>query len=228
MQLKKLIIFLIFMSTSAFSFAESLAELSFKPFMACKKPPASPSQKLLGRWYKTYMYAGSWEIFDINGDGWCDWVRGGNEGYRSDQEEPPLREFIYLGTDKGWRRFDKKNIEFDAKAEGYDSFETVVLFGHYSASNFVEPIAIYSKGRRKPYVVAVTRWDAPAPPPDREKINVFQWDDELDKLRKVPEEDRLRIVDFLHEKLCKDHPDLKSYGDSPFLLSQGDLCFPRD
>ena len=97
-----------------------------------------------------------------------------------------------------------------------------------SAINFVEPIAIYSKERRKPYVVAVFRWDAPAPPPNREKINVFQWDDALDKLRKIPEKERLKILDFLHEMLCKDHPKLKSYGDAPFLLSQGDLCFPRE
>ena len=228
MRLEKLVLFLIFINTSTFIFAEELSEFSFKPFVACKKPPASPPKKLLERWYKTYMYAGSWEIFDINGDGWCDWVRGGNEGYRSDQEEPPLREFIYLGTARGWRHFDKKNIKFDSEAAGYGPYETVVLFGNYSASNFVEPIAIYSKRRKKPYVVAVTRWDAPAPPPDRDYINVFQWDDELDKLRKVPEKDRLGIVDFLHKKLCKDRPELKSYGDSPFLLSQGNLCFPRE
>lgn len=228
MRLKKMILFLIFISTTAFIFAGDLSELSFKPFMACKKPPASPPKKLLERWYKTYMYAGSWEIFDINGDGWCDWVRGGHEGYRSDQEEPPLREFIYLGTARGWRHFDKKNIKFDSEAAGYGPYETVVLSGNYWATSFVEPIAIYSKGRKKPYVVAVTRLDAPAPPPDRDYINVFQWDDELDKLRKIPEKDRLGIVDFLHKKLCKDRPELKSYGDSPFLLSQGNLCFPRD
>lgn len=227
MLLRKLALILFFTSMSACALSEDIKDLSFKPFVTCKKSPISPSKKLLERWYKTYVFAGNWEIFDINGDGWCDWVRGGNEGYRSDQENPPLREFIYLGTDKGWRHFDQKNIKFDSEAAGYGRYETVVLSGQYSASNFVEPIAIYSKGRRKPYVVAVTRWDAPAPPPDREKINVFQWDDELDKLRKVPEEDRLRIVDFLHYKLCKEPPDLKSYGDSPFLLSQGDLCFPR-
>jgi hypothetical protein len=223
-----LAIVLVFIGTSVSALSENLNDLSFKPFVACKKPPISPSKKLLERWYKTYVFAGNWEIFDINGDGWCDWVRGGNEGYRSDQESPPLREFIYIGTAKGWRQFDKKNIEFDSEAAGYGPYETVVLSGSYSASNLVEPIAIYSQGRRKPYVVAVTRWDAPAPPPDREYINVFQWDDELDKLRKVPEKDRLRIVDFLHEKLCKDRPELTIYGDSPFLLAQGDLCFPRE
>lgn len=170
--LMKLVIlfFFVFIGTSAFASAEDLDELSFKPFVACKKPPVSPPRKLLSRWYKTYMYAGSWEIFDINGDGWCDWIRGGNEGYRSDQESPPLREFIYLGTGKGWRQFDKKNIEFDSEAAGYGPYETVVLFGHFSAISFVEPIAIYSKRQRKPYVVAVFRWDAPAPPPDREYI----------------------------------------------------------
>jgi len=228
MQIKNLAFIIFFISISKITFAEDLNDLSFKPFFACKKPPNSPSKKLLNRWYKTYIPAGTWEIFDINGDGWCDWVRGGNEGYRTDEEEPRLREFIYLGTAKGWRHFDKNNIPFDFKAAGYKSYEAPVIFGEYSANGFVEPIAIYSKGKNKPYIVAVYRGDAPAPPPDREYINVYKWDDELDKLRKVSEIDRLNIVDFLHEKLCKDRPELNSYGDSPFLLSQGNLCFPRE
>lgn len=228
MHIKKLIAAsLFFIFGSGLGFAENLTELSLVPFETCKKSPVSPSKKLLSRWYKTYMYAGSWETFDINGDGWCDWVRGGNEGYRSDQEDPPLREFIYLGTAKGWRHFDKKKIEVDSETAGYGRYEVVVLSDHYPAVNFVEPIPIYRKGTRKPYIVAVIRLDAPAPPPNRENINVFQWNDELDKLHRVPENDRLGIVDFLHEKLCKAHPELLSYGDSPFLLTQGDLCFPR-
>lgn len=228
MLLRKLTIALIFISTGASALDKNLEDLSFIPSMACKKPPKSPSKKLLERWYKTYVFAGNWAIFDINGDGRCDWVRGGNEGYRSDHEDPLLREFIYLGTAKGWRKFDRNNIEFDSEAAGYGRYETVVLSGKDSASNFVEPIAIYSKGRRKPYVVAVFRPDAPAPPPDREYINVYQWDDGLDKLHIVAEKDRLRIIEFLHEKLCKDHPELTIYEGSPFLLAQGNLCFPRD
>jgi len=207
--------------------AENASDFSLVPFDKCKKPPVSPSKKRLDRTYKIYYYAGSWAIFDINGDGWCDWVRGGNEGYRSDQEEPPLREFIYLGTSKGWRYFDKEKLEVDSELAGFGRFETVVLSGHYAAMNFVEPIAIYSRGQSKPYIAAVTRFDGPAPVPSREDINVFLWNDKLDKLHKVAENDRLKVMNFLHDKLCKYPAELMSYGDSPFLLAQGDLCFPR-
>lgn len=224
MFVRNLVLAAIFTSGSAPVFAENISDLSLVPFESCKKPPISPSKKLLNKWYKTYMYAGSWEIFDINGDGWCDWVRGGNEGYRSDQEEPPLREFIYLGTAKGWRHFDKKKLEVDYKLAGYGKYEIFMLSGDYAALNFVEPIAIYSKGQSKPYIAAVIRLDAPAPPPSRDSINVFQWNDKLDKLHKVSENDRIAIVNFLHDKLCKYPPELLSYGDSPFLLTQGDLC----
>ena len=217
----------IFMNGSSIAFAENITDLSFKPFEVCKKPPISPSKKLSKRGYKTYMYAGSRAIFDINGDGWCDWVRGGNEEYRSDQEFPPLGEFIYLGTAKGWRHFDNEKLEVDSELVGYGKCEIVVLSGDYAALNFVEPIAIYKKGKSKPYVVAVVRFDAPAPPPNREGINVFQWNDELDKLYRVAGKDQLKIIDFLHEKLCKDQPELMFYGDAPFLLSRGDLCFQR-
>jgi hypothetical protein len=220
-------LFLILIIGSTSALAENVVDLSFMPFKTCKKPPVSPSNKLLKRGYKTYIYAGSWAIFDINGDGWCDWVRGGNEGYRSDQEYPPLREFIYLGTAKGWRHFDqpkdKKNLKIDIGGSGVST----VLSGDYAALNFVEPIPIYSKWQSKPYIATVIRYDAPAPPPSRESIDVYQWNDAFDKLHKVPEKDRLVIVNFLHDKLCKHPAELLSDGDSPFLLAQGELCYPR-
>src|SRR6476620_2764750 len=108
MQTGQVVIFLICMYISNFALSEDIKNLSFKPSVSCKKSPISPPKKILSKSYKTYIFAGNWSIFDINGDGWCDWVRGGNEGYRLDEEDPPLREFIYLGTAKGWRHFDQK------------------------------------------------------------------------------------------------------------------------
>ena len=228
MQLEKIILLYIFMCAANFVFAEDMIDLSFKPFVVCKKPPIPLPRKILERHYRTYIFAGDWSVFDINGDGWCDWVRGGNEGYRSDEEYPPLREFIYFGTAKGWRHFDQKNAKRQSRIAEPEIGKTVVLPGSAAALNFVEPIAIYTKGKAKPYIVTVVRFDAPAPPPDRESIMVFQWNEELDKLHIVSESERKSIVEFLHEKLCKDRPELTIYGDSPFLLSQGDLCFPKD
>lgn len=227
MDYKKLILTaLAFANWNLSASAENIKELSLVPFETCKKPPVSPSPKLFKRSYKTYIYAGSWAILDINGDGWCDWVRGGNEGYRSDQEYPPMREFIYLGTAKGWRHFDQPEIKH-GEIDGWGQGEITLISGDYAALNFFQPIAIYSKGITKPYIAAVIRYDAPAPAPDRENINVFQWSDSLDKLHKVPEKERIAIIDFLHDKLCKDKPELMADGDSPFLLAQGDLCFAK-
>jgi hypothetical protein len=217
-----------FICTSNFALAEGIADLSFKPFTVCKMAPISPPQKILKKSYKTYIFPGNWSIFDINGDGWCDWVRGGNEGYRSDEEYPPLREFIYLGTAKGWRYFDQKKVKLQSRIVEPEIGKTVVLPGSAAALNFVEPIAIYAKGKARPYIVTVVRFDAPAPPPDRKNIMVFKWNEELDKLQIVSEGERKLMIGFLHEKLCKDRPELTIYGDSPFLLAQGDLCFPRE
>lgn len=228
MQLKRAMLFWIFMYINNSAFSEDIRNLSFKSSISCKKSPVSPSKKMLNKAYKTYIFAGNWSIFDINGDGWCDWVRGGNEGYRTDEEEPPLREFIYLGTAKGWRHFDQKNAKVHSPNLEPEIGKTVVLPGSAAALNFVEPIPIYVKGKAKPYIATVVRLDAPAPPPDRENIMVFQWNNELDKLHIVSESERTSIVAFLHEKLCGKRPELTIYGDSPFLLAQGNLCFPRE
>ena len=228
MQLVEIALFLIFMHLSNFALSEDIENFSFAPSVSCKKSPVSPPKKILNKSYKTYIFAGNWSIFDINGDGWCDWVRGGNEGYRTDEEEPPLREFIYLGTAKGWRNFDQKNAKLHSSTFEPEIGKTVVLPGSAAALNFVEPIPVYVKGKAKPYIVTVVRFDAPAPPPDRENIMVFQWDEELDKLHIVSDKERTSIIEFLHEKLCGKRPELTIYGHSPFLLSQGNLCFPRE
>ena len=220
-----ILMILIFTAVDRSALADEIADLSFKPFVSCKKPPAAPSKKLLMKTYKTYFVIYGWEIYDINGDGWCDWVQGGNEGHRSDQDDPPMREFIYLGTAKGWRRFDQPKVKIDEVIK-WGAGKIASISGDDSVNNFVQPIPVYSKGKTKPYIAIVYRWDGQAPPPDRERIFVHQWDDKSDKLRTVPEKEREMVLDFLHDKLCKDHPELTFLGE-PFLLARGDLCFPR-
>lgn len=227
MRLKRMILtVIIFINGTLPAFAKNSSELSFVPFQACKKSPVSPPSKLFRKAYKTYINPGPWAIFDINGDGWCDWVGSGNEGYRSDQEYPPMREFIYLGTVNGWRHFDQPKVKH-REMEAWEEGKLIMIASNYAALNFVEPIPIYSKGEAKPYVISVIRYDAPAPPPESEKINVFRWRDDLDKLYKVTEDERIMVINFLHDTLCKYPPDLITVDGSPFLLAQGDLCFPR-
>lgn len=222
---KMILALLICVSGNMPVFADDTSILSLKPFETCRKPPISPPKKLLNKSYKTYIFPGNWVIFDVNGDGWCDWVRGGNEGYRSDEEYPPLREFIYLGTAKGWRHFDQPKVKHGEIDEW--GKEVTLIAGDYAALNFVQPFPIYIKGTAKPYVATVIRFDAPAPPPNRENINVYHWNDTIDKLQKVSEKERIRIVGFLYEKLCKHPAELTADGGEPFLLAQGDLCFPK-
>ena len=207
------------------SFAEAGPTLSFIPLQSCKRPPVSPPPRLLSRSYKTYMQVGNWAIFDINGDGWCDWVRGGHEGYRTDNEEPPMRDFIYLGTSKGWRHFDQAKPGEKSKAHvgGYDAQN--IISEHHNALNFYQPIAIYRKSLAKPYIATVTRYDAPAPPPNRDQIEVYQWSDQLDKLLKVSEAETSMVLDFLQNQLCRNPPTLMD-GEGRFILAMGDLCFP--
>lgn len=202
-------------------------DLSFVPTKTCKKSPVHPSKKLLDRTYKTYMKVDSWAIYDINGDGWCDWIRGGHEGYRTDIDTPPMRDFIYLGTPKGWRHFDQSKLEKKSKVEIYKGDGGNILSQEDNAYNFYQPIAVYKKDLIKPYIASVVRMDAPAPAPNRDQIEVFQWNDQLDKLLKVPEKDRISVIDFLHNELCKNPPALMD-GDGPFILTMGNLCFPRN
>jgi hypothetical protein len=198
--------------------------LSFTPFKVCKKLPKAPPAKLLKKTYKTYIDVGDWSIFDINGDGWCDWVRAGNEGHRTDQEEPPIRELIYLGTPKGWRYSEQSEIYKTLRAIDRAGVDNGYLPGDAPAFNFFQPVVIYSSTQEKPYIAVVGRNDAPAPPPDREDINVLQWDDRFDKLRYVSEESWAMVVDFLQRELCKNPPALLDETHSPLMMAQGDLC----
>lgn len=139
MRLNKTFLYFILIFSSNFALSSDSVNLSFKPVVACKRPPSAPPKKILERFYKTYIPAGRWSIFDINGDGWCDWVRGGNEGYRSDEEYPHLQDFIYLGTAKGWRHFDKKYAKLQSLTVEPELGKTVVLPGDAAAlTNFLE------------------------------------------------------------------------------------------
>lgn len=204
-------------------YADNASDLSFVPFQICKKPPSSPPKKLLDRRYKIYMQVGNWAIFDINGDGWCDWVRGGHEGCSKDNEDPPMRDFIYLGTSNGWRHFDQAKPDEKSKNKIVEKNEENVLSQQHNALNFYQPIAIYRKGKTKPYIATVVRYDAPAPPPNRNQIDVYRWSDQIDKLLVVSEKERDMVIDFLRKKFCM-YPPTSINGEDRFILAMGNLC----
>jgi hypothetical protein len=187
-------------------------------------PPKAPPKNLFLKSYKIYTYPGPWDVFDINGDGWCDWVRGGHEGYRTDEEEPVLRDFIYLGTSRGWKNYDSpKNAGKFSKYEIWE-MKYIYLIGDSRAVSFYEPIPVYINNERKPYVVTSIRYDAPAPPPGYEKILVTRWDDDQEALREVSDREKEDIWRFLRKTLCNRPRDNYEIVNGPRMITLGALC----
>lgn len=201
-------------------------QLSFKPFKECKKSQKFPPNYFFEKSYITYHSPGNWKIFDINGDGLCDWVRGGHEGDRRDEDEPRLRDFIYLGTSNGWRHYPESNIRKVSSTSIRKNSGNEFISGKTFATEFFQPIAIYVSSHEKPYIAVITRFDAPAPPPDRENINVLQWNENLDRLGPVSEKERILVINFLQSELCKNSPALRDDYGSPLIITRGTLCNP--
>lgn len=202
--------------------AYSGENFSLAPYVKCVVPPHSPSSLMLGKQYQTYISVGKWHIFDINGDGWCDWVRNGWQGYRSDVDVVPMIEMIYLGTPTGWRHFETKG-KSQAAMDPFDSIDKIHLRGFAEAYGFYQPIPIYRKSSRKPLVVTVSRMDAPAPPPDINSINILEWDDDTDNLRYISGNKREDVIGFLKENYCN-ASSLPKYDGEELMMVLGNLC----
>jgi hypothetical protein len=191
--------------------------LSFSPLQNCKMSPKAPPKNLLEKAYKIYNNVEHWQTVDINGDGWCDWIRGGYEGYRTDQEDPPMREFIYLGTSNGWREIAQSEA-YRKALKGKSRSETKGLMLPYiEAFNFNQPIFVYSSARSAPYVVVTSRPDAPAPYPEIEDILVMRWDGAYDLLRFVEEPERRKVIAFTKHEICKSRRTPLSAGRTLFI-----------
>lgn len=168
--------------------------LSWTRTRACKQSPKAPPPKLL---QKTYRYSEgapkNWPFItttDINGDGWCDWIGKGAVGFfvRSDKpydgDEPPLDDFIYLGTKEGWRKINKTGV---------------------SAANFVDPVFVYSTSNSKPYVVALG--GSVTDVFTMEYVNVDRWDDHADMLRAVSPRENAHVINFILKTACSTKKD---------------------
>jgi len=206
------------------SSAEGVVEYSLRQKNSCQMSPKAPPKSVFSKSYKIYTYPGPWTIVDINGDGWCDWVRGGHEGYRTDEEEPVLREFIYLGTSRGWRNYaSPKNPD---NLNGYKIWEMKrdYLLGSSRAVSFYEPIPVYINDEKKPYMITVIRYDAPAPPPDYDQVLITRWDNGKDALKEVSGEEKEAIWNFLRKTLCNRPRDDYEKVHGPRIITLGALC----
>jgi hypothetical protein len=183
--------------------AKSPERFSFEPLQKCMLSGRPPPKALLTKRYKIYTGLEKWRLKDINGDGICDWIRGGYEGYRTDQEAPPVGEFIYLGTSTGWRKIaqSKRHIREQGREDRVAT--RGVLEPYVEAYNFYAPVFIYSPNRRAPYVLSLSRPDAPAPAPGIDDVLVMRWDDSYDLLRFISENERLAVLGFAKIEVCK-------------------------
>lgn len=204
-------------SSSTYAQDQGLVTLSLKPFVECKKPPRLLPPKFLNKKYTIQTNIGPWQIVDINGDGWCDWVRGGPEAHRRNVDEPLMRDFIYLGTPNGWRGYGEAVDFLAAKKRKARSEFRGLLPNFVEAFNFFEPMVIFSNQSLKPYIAFVSRPDAPAPYPKAADIMVARWDDRLDTLQDIPESERLKAVAFLRRELCKTPPASTVYSTNGYV-----------
>lgn len=185
--------------------ALSAADLSLKPGRACQTPPKNPG-KLLDQDYPADFSTGGNAPFsndvDINGDGWCDWVSTAAQSpHREGVEwaQPLMKDFIFLGTRSGWRRFgNHKAIRaFIDQHTG----EPHPYVGNDDVTAFVSPVFIYAEHESKPYVAAISILQdvLNATPND---VVLFRWHDGLDALRRVGEQEQAVVLQFLQAQYC--------------------------
>lgn len=195
--------------------ALSVADLSLKPARACQTPPKSPG-KLLNQGYPLDFSTGGNAPFnrdvDINGDGWCDWVSTAAQPPQRDGvtwAQPLMKDFIFLGTRSGWRRFgNHKAIRafIDQHTDDPDPYE-----GDDEVTAFVSPLFIYTEQETKPYVatISILQDVIEAKPQD---VVVYRWHDGFDALRQLGEQERSVVIQFLQAQYCgkKDSLPLQS------------------
>jgi hypothetical protein len=178
--------------------AIDMANLSLTPFESCKKPPKTPPYTLMHKKYNSatrtnYPFDNN---VDINGDGWCDWVStAARPPHRGDIDEPTLTDFIFLGTQSGWRRFGTQQ-----KVPLGQSQETLPT-GNVPVFGFIYPKFVYQRGDRTPFIVVLQSFEDIAPS-TMQDIFVLRWDSNLDMPGGANDGDRLTILKFLRTKLC--------------------------
>ncbi len=188
--------------------AIELTELSLTPAHACNAPPRAPPTKLLNKDYPGFSTGGNAPFrhdVDINGDGWCDWVSTAALSPHRDPylwDEPLLKDFIYIGTKKGWRRFGNHQHIVAVRSRGKLGAHQV--YGpDEDVADLIDPTFVYATGSSLPFVSAISLGqDILDAYPDN--IWVYQWDKGLDALLVVAPREREIVIAFLRQQLCTD------------------------
>ncbi|MHB8921463.1 MAG: hypothetical protein ACYC3N_10615 [Halothiobacillus sp.] len=211
---------------------------------ACKKPPKAPPSKLLHQTYDSEGAPTNYPFItneDINGDGWCDWVGTGAFDYplrsqydpvESDKVYPPLKDFIFLGTKDGWRRWgNMQAIRKSYDGIDPDSLASDILLPMAYAAFFISPTFVYEAGNTKPFVITSggpgmayegLEWFGGV---TMENIEVYRWDEHLDLLQKVEPQEKDRVIAFILQTACDAKKDYSDDAVMPHHSTIGVICY---
>ena len=174
------------------------ADMSLVPYKACSSSRKAPPDSVLNKSYSGNTTTnGPFVEADITGDGLCDWIgTGAQPPHISDSELPEMKDFIFVATKSGWRRFgDMKKWWADPARGRIGDW----LTPENSADAFIGPTVIYVQGGSAPYVAALSmtedRMDYGA-----DHINVYQWDSKYSLLRIVGDAGKRAVIGFLKSK----------------------------
>lgn len=188
------------------SHADEISNLSLTPTQMCKTPPKSPPKKILDRFFpdiegdtRPDSYGVANRPFetrvDINGDGWCDWVSLGGGAPHMYGESPPMKDFLFLGTQSGWRRFGQMKRPNHKLPPGRIDPSTLVY-------GFQDPLFVYGPERSATYVI-VSETQEDILTPMMSDVYVYRWNDDLDMLESLTLKARAPIILFIRDTACK-------------------------
>jgi hypothetical protein len=181
-----------------------IGDLSLIPPHTCKKPPKAPPYRLMNKEFRaanTNTNDPFDHTYDINGDGWCDWISiAARPPHRTDLDEPEMQDFILLGNKNGWRKFGASRKHAYERGEASDTGSW--LGPTARASSLIKPVFVYSTKRREPYVVALSL-NNDILEPILEDVSAFNWDPNFDMLRGTAVAEKKVVIQYLRKTLCE-------------------------
>jgi len=174
-------------------------EFTFQPLTPCKIPKKNPPLEFFDKKYNIRGleegYTPDWLIFDINGDGICDWVREAVEWTIYDQEVMTRKNSIILGTLTGWKKWKPVNYK--------DQFDSPI------------GVIVYRKNVRRPIIINYSTINERNPSIDLSSFEAFQWNDEIQDLSSIDDELFKRVIDFLKNELCRANTNFSNIMGNP-------------
>lgn len=175
------------------------SEFSFTPPKPCTVPPKSPPSALLAKKYKVGNLTNVIYRLDINGDGICDWLREGFSPTRYDEDPTRWEDFLFLGSNQGWRRLKSltKN-EIRNMAEQRSDY--------WRGSIPPSPVAlvVYKKDYPFPYIVLHAPIAVFYGGISLLDIKIGTWNQSYESFENVDLATREKILFYLAQTFCRE------------------------